>query len=84
MGFFGKKLVDEKVIKLLLEISQGKDEFLDTINKRCLAKEGFIDILQIQIKELQEKVEILENEKKTQDDIIIEKLEKSSWKGKKK
>jgi predicted RNase H-like nuclease (RuvC/YqgF family) len=43
-----------------------------------------------QIKELQEKVEILENETKTQDDIIfdmrkkIEKLEKSSWKGKNK
>ncbi len=84
-------------MRLLKNLGFGFSEFKEEIDKENSATRTILStyILNMQgfvkrISQLEKKIEILENETKTQDDIIfdmhkkIEKLEKSSWKGKKK
>jgi|KBSSwiStaDraftv2_1062776.scaffolds.fasta_scaffold31603_7 hypothetical protein len=79
MGFIKKIFGIEKMLYISGKLVERQETFEKVLCKNT-----------IQLTDLKEKIEILENEIKTQDDIIfdmrkkIEKLEKSSWKGKNK
>jgi archaellum component FlaC len=92
MGFI-KKLFGTRQINLIdilhkrLSVQENLSEKFINHLRRCDEAIGFLGK---EIKNLDEKIEILENETKTQDDIIfdmrkkIEKLEKPTYKGKNK
>ncbi len=46
MGFFGKKIVDERVIKLLIEISEGKDKIIAELEQGHRHQKTRIDVLE--------------------------------------
>jgi len=86
MKFIKKLFGIEKVLYVSGKINDRQEIFESVLSRHRMQYE---DIL-IQLTDLKEKVDILENETKTQDDIIfdmrkkIDRLEKPSWKGKKK